>query len=896
MKANAPRPGFNEPDFRSMSIHILNVMMPGVVALLLARIVALSGHRSAYVWPIAILYAFNIAISALQRRERFRKMIGLTFLRYGLAFPVLCWLAFLCRHTPYAWILFLPQCFAIPFSCLMPMRAAGLLLWSAASLAYIRWLEGGLPGPFPPAAFLGIVLISGAGAWILERNLTLIQKLPAEDREKWGRSIGNQAVISYLALIAGIGLTLLLFRNGLEHRRQGAFMKLRAQALTGIRKLEERLESQRGALEAFAAFFAGSHQVDRSEFETFAGRLLPAHPSIKCFEWAPKVTREERSRFEAGPAAGTGIGFPILEGDSGRVRSAADRAEFHPILYRYPSGPDTGPLGLDVGSAPKRRACLERAVASMAYALCAPSRLRQESPGEGSALACLPIRMGTSEGILVATVPLQNLIHEAIIDPLPRDFSVDLDFLSGEDWVPVIAAGPRSGDKPLEEYSDVVGGTRLRLRIGAPAALMRSPPGAMDFLLLAMGIAISFFIAYFLFHARKSSLPLEIKVLERTRELQRVVIRAEEASQAKSRFLAQMSHEIRTPMNGVLGMSEALLHSDISRATRESVELIKASGLNLLSILNDILDLSKIESGKLQLETKPFDLRRLIAECVNVMKFEADALGVALELKTDAPIPEWVMGDPLRVRQILMNLLSNALKFTPKGSVIITQGFQEPDRFSARFVDSGIGIPPEKLPLLFQPFEQGDSSTTRKFGGTGLGLAISLQFAKMMGGDIQVRSQPGVGTDFRLTLRLPPTAARPPAGKEAYARLRKGGRLLLAEDNIVNVRVAKALLEDYFEIIDVAANGREAVAMMGGAKYEMVLMDLQMPEMDGLQATQEIRKRGEWSTIPIIAMTANAFSSDKKDCLAAGMQDFLGKPITMAGLRRVLGPYLGAGA
>jgi two-component system, sensor histidine kinase and response regulator len=295
----------------------------------------------------------------------------------------------------------------------------------------------------------------------------------------------------------------------------------------------------------------------------------------------------------------------------------------------------------------------------------------------------------------------------------------------------------------------------------------------------------------------------------------------------------------------------------------------------------------------MRLELKPFRVETLIAEIMGIMRFDADARGVTLAVNAESPIPDWVLGDPLRVRQILLNLLSNALKFTPEGSVTLISSYSEPDRLEIRIVDSGIGIAADKLQLLFQPFEQGDSSTTRKFGGTGLGLVISLQLAKMMGGDIRVESKEKLGSEFTLSLTLPRAKAPADRGKEPGGRLRKGLRLLLAEDNVVNVRVAKALLEEYFETIDVAGTGKEALAMVAAADYEMILMDLQMPEMDGMQAAREIRKRSEWSGIPIIALSANAFASDRKNCLAAGMQDFLEKPITKAALHRVLAQYLG---
>ncbi len=885
--------GFNEPDFRSMSIHILNIIIPMVFIVLLAGVLSGSDDRVGHIAPILLLFGANLSFTALQKREPYRKMVRVTVLRFCVSFPLLCWLAALSRETPYACIFFLPQCFAIPFSFLMPVRTWAVLSWNAATLAFLWWLEKRAPGLFPIASLSLISLISWSGAWILERNLGLIQMLPPADRGKWGRSIGNQAIISYLVLIAGVGLTLVLFRNELDHRRQAAFTRLRAQSEAGVRNLDQRLAEQRSALDALAAFFDGSHTVERSEFDVFAARMLRAHPYIKALEWAPRVTQRERPRFEAEVGAEFSQPYHILRPDSGLLVPSPLQPDYFPIRFVFPFQPNRRVWGMDVASTPERKASIDRAFVDMAYTIRQPFKLTQDPLGQWTAVAFMPVRKGEAQGIAVALINLEKLARELIIDPLPRDFSVDLAFLSDTGWVNMLASGPKENSVRLEKFSDLVGGTRFRATINAPDSLVESRLDGLDAVLLAMGIITSIMLAYFMFHARKASLPLEIKVLERTLELQSVVIRAEEASQAKSRFLAQMSHEIRTPMNGVLGMSEALLHSNIAAEARASVELIKASGLSLLSILNDILDLSKIESGKMQLDVRPFQLGRLVSESVGIMKFDAGSQGIALILKATPPVPDWVSGDPLRVGQILMNLLNNALKFTPKGSVTVTHAYGPEGRFQLHIVDTGIGISNDKLARLFQPFEQGDSSTPRNFGGTGLGLAISLQFARMMGGDIDIRSREGVGTDICLTLLLPPTQAPVQMGKEAPARLRRGGRVLLAEDNHVNVRVAKALLEDYFERIDVAGNGREALRMLAGAEYEMILMDLQMPEMDGLQATVEIRKRPEWRAIPIIALTANAFSSDRKDCLAAGMQDFLVKPITIAGLHRVLGPYLG---
>jgi signal transduction histidine kinase len=890
---NAPKRAFNEIDFRSMSLHILNTIIPLVFVALLIAAVAASRNRAGFIWPFLLLFGFNMTVSALQKRERFRTRISLSILRFCLSFPILCWFAWLSRSTPYAWIFFLPQCFAISFSFLMPLRAAGLLIWNAAAIAFLCWLEGAMPGPIPLGSLFLITLISAGGALILERNLTLIQRLPEADRSKWGRAIGNQALVSFLLLIAGIGLTVGLLRNEMEHGRQESLSRLRARAETGIRDLDLRLASQRSMLEALCAFFEGSQKVSKPEFGIYAGRLLAGSPSVMAFAWVPRVERDRRKDFEAEVSGESGLPYRILRMDSGSMFPETEKSEYFPVRFLVPFDANRRYWGLDISYTPSGRACVDSAFARNAYTVCRPYRLVRDTAGEWSALAYMPVVKPGFQGLAAALLPLERMLRESVLAILPRDYSLEAYFLTGGEWFPVLNTGPNRNPLLLEALSEPVGGARFRMRIGIPMDLYRKSPGAADVILLILGIATSILLSYFMFHSRRSSLPLEIKVLERTRELQSVVIRAEESNQAKSRFLAQMSHEIRTPLNGVLGMSEAMLQSEISADSRERVELIKASGLSLLIILNDILDVSKIESGKMTLEAKPFRPAPLLAEILGIMRFDAGSRGVALRAESDAPLPDWLQGDTLRVRQILMNLLSNALKFTPEGLVTVFSGYTAQGNLEIRIRDSGIGISRENLERLFQPFEQGDSSTTRKFGGTGLGLVISLQLAKMMGGDILVKSKEGVGSEFCLTLPLPTAKAPQAPGDEIGRRLRKGGRLLLAEDNIVNVRVAKALLEDHFETIDVAGTGKEAIHMLALKDYEMILMDLQMPEMDGMQAAMEIRKHKEWSGIPIIALSANAFASDRHNCLAAGMQDFLEKPITRSALHRVLAQYLG---
>jgi CheY-like chemotaxis protein len=373
----------------------------------------------------------------------------------------------------------------------------------------------------------------------------------------------------------------------------------------------------------------------------------------------------------------------------------------------------------------------------------------------------------------------------------------------------------------------------------------------------------------------------------------RAVAAAEAANQAKSQFLATMSHEIRTPLNGVLGMAQAMDADELSGAQRERLGIIQESGQSLLAILNDVLDISKIEAGKLDLEEAEFSIEKVCGSLRHAFAASADGKGVALELRVSPAARGVYRGDATRVRQILSNLLSNALKFTEKGAVVISVSRQG-EWLRLKVKDTGIGISKEALSRLFHKFEQADASTTRRFGGTGLGLAISRQLAEMMGGDIKVQSAEGVGTTFTVSLPLPrvssaPVEARPievaePVQPDVEATEL---RILAAEDNEINQLVLKTLLGQAGIDPTIVADGEAAVAAWEKGDWHAILMDVQMPRMDGPTATRIIRKReaelGRART-PIIALTANAMSHQVQDYYASGMDDFVAKPIEVSQL------------
>ena len=460
----------------------------------------------------------------------------------------------------------------------------------------------------------------------------------------------------------------------------------------------------------------------------------------------------------------------------------------------------------------------------------------------------------------------------------------------------------KGGVNVNEEHITTDGITRV---ISTKKSIFMDPFTGKKYLVgLIRDITDKYYAEKALEHAKNEAESANEKLRIAAERAEHLARKAGAAAAAKSEFLANMSHEIRTPLNGVLGMTELMMDTSMTDQQLEYMETIRTSAKSLLQILNDILDFSKIEAGKYNLETVEFDLENVIQKVSNLLIPRIKSKKLDYTVSTDPEIPELLLGDPMRIRQILTNLLDNAVKFTSKGSIgLLVQCTElENKTVSLRFevTDTGIGIQPSLIGELFQPFSQLDSSTTRSHSGTGLGLSICKRLVEMMGGKIGVSVNKGFGATFWFTLKLKQVSKCKNNGIEADhetervtskdSELQLNGHMLLAEDNTINRKVAVKILENIGLTVDAVTNGREALRLATQNNYDVIIMDIQMPEVDGYEATRRIRaieqENGRYT--PIIAMTAHAFESDRIKCLQSGMDAYIAKPVEIAIIRQIL--------
>ncbi len=675
--------------------------------------------------------------------------------------------------------------------------------------------------------------------------------------------------------------------------------------------LNVHLSNSAGVLHTLKAYFeTTAHHIGAEEYEAFSTDLRERSAGLRDTGWAPLVTRGERAAFEQAMRNSGVPDFQITERDAARkIVRAQERDEYYPTIYSDPAAANKVIMGFDVGSEGLRRRAIETALATGQPIATPPLMLVNQNRQREGFITFLPVRGARNmedggaapRGLVYAVFETGQMIED-ILALRMRMSGVSLYFFdpnrpSGDRLIYWHASRPEAKARPVPSEASLlaephwIGSLNMDNRHWGAMFVPAEPLdrglwywAALE--TLGVGLIMTAVIALNLLLSIRRAVRLQILTGERRA--------AAEANTAKSGFLAMMSHEIRTPMNAVLGLAGSLLDEDLPPEQREVVEAIRDSGDDLLRILNDILDFSKLDANKMTFESVPFEPLSQINGVTSILNSRATAKGLRIVAETDPTVPAALSGDAGRIRQILINLVSNAIKFTDSGRITITVRCVSIEAGSAvvewAVSDSGIGIATDRISSLFGEFMQADNSIARRFGGTGLGLAISKRLVTQMGGTIEVESAPGQGATFRFRLTLPvaekawTARARQPsvvgAFKAAVVKLGHIPRVLFAEDNPTNQFVARQLLKDLDIQVDMVGDGVEAVDAASRFVYDIICMDVQMPEMDGLEATRLIRAQGgRLATIPIIALTANAFPEDIRACFAAGMNEFVSKPV-----------------
>ncbi|MFD2229590.1 CHASE domain-containing protein [Alkalimarinus sediminis] len=720
------------------------------------------------------------------------------------------------------------------------------------------------------------------------------------------------------------------FAGSREYQHQQKNRALIESSYNLVELIERQSELTKNKLLALTAIYRGTKYVGREEFATFAAILFENDNSIQALEWVPIVSHAERVNYEFLAQNEGYSDFEFKEMSENRELVSADsRPLYYPVYYVEPYEGNEVSLGFDLGSNKERKAVLEQARDSGRQTASQPIKLVQKEKKHPGFLIVSPLyehsgfgipdnlkdRRDRISGFALGVFNSEEMVKSAL--NLAESKNIELlieDVTDSENPIHILSTVRHLNETSNTLQVDVAGRT-WQISISPNDRYNLLSRDWNSWSILIVGIILAILLQAFILLITGFNESKQEEIEQKTKDLKKARKEAEDASQAKSDFLANMSHEFRTPLNAIIGLNDLTLKTELTTTQQNYLNKVKSASRTLLHLINDTLDFSKIEAGKMELEHTPFDLNELLTKIEMLFQHAAHEKNIQFNVQKPSNVLTQLIGDPFRLEQILLNLCSNALKFTNQGSVNVSVSATPVNSSSLSLLfsisDTGIGISPEQQKKLFSSFKQADTSTTRKYGGTGLGLTISKRLIELMEGSITLQSEEGKGSTFAFAISLPsseqpvsePNQKQPPLAEEAgyiesllnSDKPLLGLKLLVVEDNLVNQLIAEEVLNGFGAETVLAENGKIALEKLKReGPFAAVLMDIQMPVMDGYETTERIRENPAYKDLPIIAMTANAMSSDREQCLKAGMNDHLPKPFEPEEVARAIVKWINA--
>lgn len=749
------------------------------------------------------------------------------------------------------------------------------------------------------------------------RRSRRVGKLPSLLHRSWLLRAGPIFVC-----VTGILLTWVALRASVESEQRNAARRFERAALDRVAVIQNRLSGYADLMISVRAFWENSNGVSEQEFQRFATAVCSNSVRarrVRLLEWLPRISAAERGAYERRLAAlGHPHGITELAPD-GRVRRAGERADYYPVTYIYPSREYPMAMGYDSLANAAAPEAIANAIRTKRIAVTRRTRLMQDKGETASVLVYIPVQSGAlpwskerhNDGLLAMAISVPDAVESALSVLEPGGVHVRLDDVTATPGDRLLyfhrsrALAPSIGDAATERLERRVAFGDRTWSIECTASVqpewwIRS---WQDIAVVVFGLLLTAFATGFTALLVGQAERIGAVVRRRTHRLRESMRAARAASRAKSRFIANMSHEIRTPLNGIMGMAELLTANHGEEEARDHARVIFDSAAHLRDVVNEVLDIAKAESNRLEIRSEAVSPRAELERVCALLAARALSRRIALTHRSAPDVPEHILSDAYRLRQVLLNLITNALKFTEQGSIHadISTACADDGRQFLEFsvVDTGVGISSVNQKRIFEPFVQADDADTRRHGGTGLGLSICRQIVELMGGEIGCASTPGEGSRFwfRIPRRDCPDLPPSPAARLNLAQVRgelEERRVLVAEDNSVNQRVILRFLAQLGCEPVLATNGIEAVDAFARSGFDMILLDLQMPEMDGYAAARAIRAQPGGRSVPMLAISASADNDTRVRCLESGFDDLLPKPLQLAALAAVLAERVGA--